>query len=109
MDWFWLLYDCESETQKRKLSEAPLVAARQTTQKPVGDQMRAELDSIDDRTEQVVLPKNDLKKALNYLKNHWGESTRHLSDADLPLDNNLCEQLMPEVAMGRKICVRLMY
>ena len=64
--------------------------------------MRAELDSIDDRTEQVVLPKSDLRKALNYLGNHWVELTRYLDDADLPLDNNLCEQLMRDVAVGRK-------
>lgn len=25
----------------------------------------------DDRTEQVVLPMSDLRKALNYLSNHW--------------------------------------
>lgn len=64
--------------------------------------MRAELTSIDDRTEQVVLPKSDFRKALNYLRNHWVELTRYLDDAELPLDNNECEQLMKQVAVGRK-------
>jgi hypothetical protein len=64
--------------------------------------MRAELDSIDDRTEQVVLPKSDLRKALNYLGNHWVELTRYLDDPELPMDNNCCEQLMRDVAVGRK-------
>ena len=61
-----------------------------------------ELDSIDDRTEHVVLPKSDLRKALNYLGNHWTELTRYLDDPQLPLDNNDCEQLMRDVAIGRK-------
>ncbi len=64
--------------------------------------MRAELDAVDDRTEQVVLPKSDLRKALNYVRNHWDELTRYLDDADLLQDNNLCEQLMRDVAVGRK-------
>ncbi len=102
MDWFWALYDHESEAQEQGLSGEALVASRGEKQKPVWDLMRAELDSIDDRTEQVVLPKSDLRKALNYLSNHWTELTRYLEDADLPLDNNLCEQLMREVAVGRK-------
>ena len=64
--------------------------------------MRAELDAIDTRTEQVVLPKSELRKALNYVRNHWTELTRYLSDARLPIDNNECEQLMKQAALGRK-------
>lgn len=64
--------------------------------------MKAELDLIEGRVEQVVLPKSDFRKALNYVQNHWSELTRYLSDSDLPLDNNECEQLMRTVALGRK-------
>lgn len=35
----------------------------------------AELDGIGDRTQHVVLPKSELRKALNYLSNHWTELT----------------------------------
>jgi len=48
------------------------------------------------------LPKSDFRKALNYVDNHWIELTRYLEDADLPLDNNECEQLMRTVALARK-------
>ena len=51
---------------------------------------------------QVVLPKSDLRKALNYLRNHWTELTRYLNDPQLPIDNNQCEQLMRQVGLGRK-------
>ena len=102
MDWFWLLYDLESEAREQGLAGEVLLASRRANQKPIWAQMRTELDSIEDRIEQVVLPKSDLRKALNYVRNHWAELTRYLDDAALPLDNNECEQLMREVALGRK-------
>ncbi len=75
------------------------LVARGTNQCGIGC---VELDAVDDRTEQVVLPKSDLRKALNYVRNHWDELTRYLDDTDLPQDNNLYEQLMRDVAVGRK-------
>ncbi len=88
--------------KQQSLTGDALLASRRAQQQPVWDQMRAELDAVDDRTEQVVLPKSDLRKALNYVRNHWTELTRYLDDAELPLDNNDCEQLMREVSIGRK-------
>ncbi len=102
MDWFWLLSDLESEAKEQSLTGGALLASRRARQQPVWDQMRAELDSVDDRTKQVILPKSDLRKALNYVRNHWTELTRYLGDAELPPDNNSCEQLMRDVAVGRK-------
>ena len=101
MDWFWLLYDLESEAKEQGLTGDALLASRRANQKPIWDQMRAELDSVDDRTEQVVLPKSDVRKALNYVRNHWKELTRYLDDAELPMHNNDCEQLMRDVSVGR--------
>jgi transposase len=98
--WYQDLFDIE--TRAKVLSEEERLHLRQTESKPIWDAMRAELDGIDDRTKQVVLPKSDLRKALNYLKNHWTELTRYLDDPKLPMDNNECEQLMRQVACGRK-------
>ncbi len=102
MDWFWELYDFESEAKEQGLVGDALLAHRRAHQRAVWDQMKTELVSIESRTEQVVLPKSDFRKALNYVQNHWAELTRYLDDADLPLDNNECEQLMRTVALGRK-------
>ena len=68
----------------------------------VWDRMREEIDSIGDRTQQVVLPKSELRKTLNYVNNHWLELTRYIDDPQLPMDNNQCEQLMKQVALRRK-------
>jgi hypothetical protein len=100
MRWHAELYDVN--TREMNLSAEEKLKLRQSEAKPIWDQMRAELDSIDDRTEQVVLPKSDFRKALNYLRNHWPELTRYLSDVEIPIDNNQCEQLMKQIAIGRK-------
>jgi transposase len=100
MQWFQDLFDVE--TQANDLPSQQRTALRHAKAKPIWALMRAELDSIDDRTEQVVLPKSDLRKALNYLRNHWAELTRYLDDPLLAIDNNECEQLMKQVAVGRK-------
>ena len=100
MQWFQELYDLE--TQAKKFSAEERLKLRQTEARVIWNQMEAELVAIDDRTKQVVLPKSELRKALNYTGNHWQELTRYLDDASLPMDNNECEQLMKQVAIGRK-------
>jgi len=100
LQWFQQLFDIEARAQK--LSEDDCLKLREAEAKPIWDAMRAEMDAIDARTEQVVLPKSELRKALNYVRNHWTELTRYLSDARLPIDNNECEQLMKQAALGRK-------
>ncbi|MCA9212443.1 MAG: IS66 family transposase [Planctomycetales bacterium] len=100
MEWYQELFDIESRA--KLLSDEERLAVRQSESKEIWDAMRAELDTIDERTEQVVLPKSDLRKALNYLRNHWTELTRYLDDPTLPIDSNEVEQLMKQIALGRK-------
>lgn len=100
LQWFQDLYDLE--TQSRTMSSDERLKQRQTQSRAIWDLMWAELESIDDRTEQVVLPKSEFRKALNYTRNHWCELTRYLDDPGLAMDNNECEQLMKQVAIGRK-------
>ena len=49
-----------------------------------------------------VLPKSKLGQALGYLGNHWDQLQTYLSDGRVPIDNNETEQLMKQVAIGRK-------
>ena len=100
MNWFQELFDIDDRAKSLPRDEK--LALRKTEAQAIWNAMRTELDSIDDRTEQVVLPKSDLRKALNYLRNHWVELTRYLTDPNLPIDNNECEQLMKQVAVGRR-------
>jgi hypothetical protein len=49
-----------------------------------------------------VLPKSKLGQAAGYLHNHWEQLQTYLSDGRIPIDNNEVEQLMKQVAIGRK-------
>jgi hypothetical protein len=47
-------------------------------------------------------PSSDLARASAYCLNHWDALTRFVEDGRLSLDNNLCEQQLRDVALGRK-------
>ena len=47
-------------------------------------------------------PSTDLAKAAGYVLNHWVALTRFVQDGRVSLDNNLCEQQLRDIALGRK-------
>jgi hypothetical protein len=47
-------------------------------------------------------PATDLAKATRYVLNHWEALTRFIEDGRLLLDNNITEQELRSVAVGRK-------
>jgi transposase len=51
---------------------------------------------------KTMLPKNPLSEAINYTLNHWQQLTVYLQDGRLPIDNNLVENAIRPVALGRK-------
>jgi len=51
---------------------------------------------------KVILPQNLISKAIAYTLNHWEQLTRFLDDGRLPIDNNLVENTIRPVALGRK-------
>jgi hypothetical protein len=52
------------------------------------------LEEVQLRATNVILPKSDFGKALQYIRNHFVELQRYVSDPSLPMDNNETEQLM---------------
>ncbi len=51
---------------------------------------------------KVILPQNLISKAIAYTLNHWEQLTRFLEDGRLSIDNNLVENAIRPVALGRK-------
>ena len=49
-----------------------------------------------------ILPKSEFAEAVNYLRNHWDALNLYVTDGRLPIDNNDAEQLMKQIAVGRK-------
>lgn len=98
--WYQQLYDIEE--RGKALSPAERLALRQSEAKPIWDTMEDWLEEVKGRTTNVILPKSDFAKALQYVRNHVIELRRYLDDPQLPIDNNETEQLMKQVALGRK-------
>ena len=98
--WYQQLYDIED--RGKSLSPADRLALRQREAKPIWDAMEVWLEEVKQRTTNVILPKSDFAKALQYVRNHLVELKRYLGDGRLPMDNNETEQLMRQVALGRK-------
>src|SRR5208282_967302 len=57
---------------------------------------------LDGKEASRVLPKDKFAEALGYLRNQWYALQIYLSDGRLPIDNNETEQLMKQMAIGRK-------
>jgi hypothetical protein len=87
------------ETRAKEMSPEQRRALRQKDATPVWDSMQAWLDSL---AAQAVLPKSKFGQALGYLRNHWDPLRLYLDDGNMPIDNNDTEQLMKQVAIGRK-------
>ena len=94
---FQQLYDIETHGKTFSLEERH--SLRQRKAAPVWQALDTWLESDAAR---AVLPKSKLGEALRYLRNHWGPLRVYLSDSRLPIDNNDAEQLMKQVALGRK-------
>jgi transposase len=91
------LYDIED--RGKSLSNEARQELRQREAKPVWDRMRAYLDSP---VVKNLLPKEAMGKAVTYLNNQWDALQLYLTKGGIPIDNNDAEQLMKQVAVGRK-------
>jgi hypothetical protein len=57
---------------------------------------------LDSEAVERVLPKDNFADALGYLRNQWDALQVYLGDPRIPIDNNDVEQLMNQIAIGRK-------
>lgn len=91
------LYDIED--RGKTLSCAEREALRAAEARPVWQRLR---ELLDGEAVARVLPKEKFAEALGYLRNQWDALQVYLGDGRLPIDNNETEQLMKQVAIGRK-------
>jgi hypothetical protein len=94
---FQQLYDIEDRA--KAFSPEARLELRQEEAAPVWVKLGEWLDSD---TATGALPKSVLAKAAGYLRNQWDGLQTYLTDGRVPLDNNDVEQLMKQVALGRK-------
>jgi len=91
------LYDIEERAKTFSYDDRR--ALREQESRPVLGRIREYLDS-DALTR--VLPKSVFAEAVNYLRNHWQPLNVYVTDGRMPIDNNDLEQLMKQIAVGRK-------
>ena len=91
------LFDLED--RGKPLTAGERRALRERESRGVLARIRAYLDG---EAAARVLPKSVFGAALAYLRNHWEALNVFLADGRMPIDNNDVEQLMKQVAIGRK-------
>ena len=96
---FRQLYDIEDRA--KELSPENRLSLRQAESIPVLTRLGEYLKS-DAMSERTVLPKSDFAAAVNYIRNHWEQLQLYTTNGLIPIDNNDVEQLMKQVATGRK-------
>lgn len=92
------LFEIDRTARALNLSADETKLMRMQEAVPVLDKMKKWLDEHS----LVALPQSSFGKAINYNLNNWTELNNYLLDGDLRLDNNLAEQEMKRVAIGKK-------
>ena len=91
------LYDIETRAKEYSPDQRQQLRARESS--TILNSLRRWLDSP---VVAEVLPKTDFGEALRYIRNHWSALNAYIKDGRIPIDNNEVEQLMRQVALGRK-------
>jgi hypothetical protein len=92
------LFGIDAQAREQNLDHAARHALRLERAKPLLEVIRGEVEAARD----VSLPSSALGKAANYTLSLWGKLIRFLEYPELELSNNLAENSMRPVALGRK-------
>jgi transposase len=92
------LFAIDAEARRQALSLEARHALRQEQSRPLLDGIRQQIETA----RSAALPGGALAKACNYTLTLWDKLTRFLEYSELELSNNLAENSMRPVALGRK-------
>jgi len=95
-----LLYDVEVEV--KELSAPQRRRLRQDKSVPRLEQFKVWLESQQAARGGPVLPKSPMGQAIVYALNQWDALCVYTTDGDLAIDNNVSENALRRVAIGRK-------
>jgi len=95
---FQKLYDVERTAREEKLQPDQIKALRQEKSVPVLQEMEAWLK----KSIYEVLPKSAIGKAIAYSLNLWPRLVRYIEDGRFHIDNNMIENTIRPIALGRK-------
>jgi transposase len=85
------------EDAAKELDDARRRDMRQAQSVPILDRIKAWLDA----EQQLVLPRSEMGKAIQYALNQWNALCAYATEGFLAIDNNAAEREMKRVAIGR--------
>lgn len=92
------LYILERRAREEAYSIEQRLELRHKQARPIMEELKEWL--LENRDQ--VLPKSSIGEAINYALNRWKYMERYLDDGKLEIDNNLVENAIRPVAIGRK-------
>ena len=92
------IYQIERELGSASLPADQYKAERQNQMQPIFDEWQLWMEE----NEHCILPKSPLGKAIVYTRHQWTKLERILEDHRFLLDNNLIENMIRPLALGRK-------
>ena len=92
------LFAVDAEARRRVIGLTGRHALRQEIAKPLMDEIRERIEAA----QSSALPSSALSNACHYALTLWKKLTRFLEYPELELSNNLAENSMRPVALGRK-------
>jgi transposase len=95
------LFAVDGEARHRGIDLAGRDALGHERAKPLPDDIRSKIEAA----QSVALPCSTLSKACQYALALWRKLTRFLEYPELELSNNLAENSIRPVALGRKNCI----
>jgi transposase len=92
------LFAVDAEARRKGLTTAARHIRRQETARTLLDDIHSKIEAA----QSFALPSSALSKACQYALTLWRKLTRFLEYPELELSNNLAENSMRPVALGRK-------
>jgi len=92
------LFGIDAEAREAGMDLVARHALRQERSRPLLDVLKEEMETA----QAAVLPASALGKAISYTLSLWDKLTRFLEYPEIELSNNLAENSMRPVALGRK-------
>jgi transposase len=98
INYYASLYEIESCIRKSNFTPQEIVSTRKKKAVPILNKMKEWLDE----NKNKYLPKSTIKKAIDYNLNLWHRLIVYVNNADFEIDNNLIENSIRPLALGRK-------
>lgn len=92
------LFAIDAEARNSNMDHAARHALRQDRSRPVLDRLRNDIEAV----KSSILPASALSKAFSYTLSLWRKLVRFLEYPEIELSNNLAENSMRPVVVGRK-------